>query len=199
MIKPLPALTRLSVVLALAAVFVACGNAGSKAKTTGSPSTAASTKAAAVVMASYSGPDKILRSDAASRTVTVNLIAGQGSDANGFNFNGYANGALHIQVPTGWRVKVSMIDEASTPHSALIVPQAQRQGGPFEPAFTGSAPADFRSGIEKGDDPQTFAFTADKAGEYAIVCGVPGHVDAGMWDAFDVVDNLAAPQVLVKQ
>jgi sulfocyanin len=196
MIKPVT-LTRLSIVVAVAAVFVACGNAGSKAKANGAMSSAAS--AAAAVMVSYSGQDKIVQSNPAARTVTVNLVAGQGADANGFNFNGYAKGAMHIQVPTGWRVKVSMIDESDTPHSALIVPWAQRQSAPFSPAFKGSAPADFRSGIEKGDDPQTFTFTADKAGEYGIVCGVPGHVDAGMWDAFDVVDNLAAPQVLVQK
>lgn len=56
----------------------------------------------------------------------------------------------------------------------------ERRGGTLHAAFTGSAPADFRSGIEKGDDPQKFTFTPNKAGEYAIVCGVPSHVDAGM-------------------
>ena len=138
-------------------------------------------------------------SDAASKTVTANLVGGQGTAANGFNFNGYANGDMQVQVPTGWTVKVSFVDQSSTPHSALIVPWEERQAGGFPPGFHGSAAADFRSGIEKGDDPQTFSFTVDKAGQYAIVCGVPGHDSAGMWDEFDVVDNLAAPRVLVKK
>jgi sulfocyanin len=199
MIKPVT-LTRFGIVLALtAAAFVACGSSGSKAKSTSAMVAAAPGGAATAVMISYSGSDKILASDAAAKTVTVNLIAGQGAAAKGFNFNGYSNGDMHIQVPTGWRVKVSMIDESNTPHSALIVPWEERQGGALHAAFAHSAPADFRSGIEKGDDPQKFTFTADTAGEYAIVCGVPGHIDAGMWDAFDVVDNLAAPQVLAKQ
>jgi sulfocyanin len=186
------AFARFGLVLALGgAVLAACAHKG------GTAGAAAMSGSAAAALVAYSGPDKILASDAASKTVTVNLIAGEGASGNGFNFNGYANGAMHVQVPTGWTVKVSMVDQAETPHSALVVPWSQRQGGSFVPAFTGSAPADFRSGIEKGDDPQTFTFTADKAGQYAIVCGVPGHVDAGMWDAFDVVDKLAAPQVLV--
>ncbi len=190
---------RFGIVLALAAaVLVACGNSGGKT-TSASAKAAAPGGAAAAVMVSYSGSDKILKINMASKTVTINLIAGQGTDGKGFNFNGYSDGDMHIQVPTGWRVKVSMVDESNTPHSSLIVPWGERQGGPFHAAFAHSAPADFRSGIEKGDDPQRFAFTASKAGLYAIVCGVPGHVDAGMWDAFDVVDNLAAPQVLVNQ
>ena len=193
-------LTRFGVVLALAAAaLVACGNSGSKTTSAGAMAAAAPGGTAAAVMVSYSGSDKILKSNMASKTVTVNLIAGQGTAGKGFNFNGYSAGDMHIQVPTGWRVTVSMIDDSNTPHSALIVPWDERQGGPFHAAFAHSAPADFRSGIEKGDDPQKFTFTAEKAGQYAIVCGVPGHVDAGMWDVFDVVDNLAAPQVLVNQ
>jgi sulfocyanin len=193
-------LTRLGIVLALAAaVLVACGNSGGKAKGTGVMAAGVSGGAATAGVVLYPGPDKILAGDAASKTVTVNLIAGQGNAANGFNFNRYANGDMHVQVPTGWTVKVSMVDESNVPHSALIVPWEERTGGSLRPAFAGSAGADFRSGIEKGDDPQKFTFIADKAGQYAIICGVRGHVDAGMWDVFDVVDNLAAPRVLVKQ
>ncbi len=189
------AFARFAVVLALGgAVLAACAPKGG---TAGAATTAGSSGGAAASLVGYSGTDKILASDASSRTVTVNLIAGEGASAKGFNFNGYANGDMHVQVPTGWTVKVSMVDQAQMPHSAMVVPWAERTGGTLQPAFAGSAPADFRSGIEKGDDPQTFTFTAEKAGEYAIVCGVPGHVDAGMWDALDVVDNLAAPQVLV--
>jgi len=183
-----------------AAVIVACSHKGGTpgaAAASGAASGAAVSNGAAVSLVAYSGNDRVLSTNAASRTVTVNLVAGQGASANGFNFNGYANGDMHIQVPTGWRVKVSMVDQSQTPHSALIVPWNQRQGGMLQPAFTGSAPADFRSGMEQGDDPLTFTFTAGKAGQYAIVCGVPGHIDAGMWDAFDVVDSLAAPRVLV--
>lgn len=186
----------LTVVLVLMGVALAgCGNSSGKEKSSAT-ATGGTTPAGMVV---YSGPDKILVSDTASKTVTVNLIGAQGVAAKGFNFNGYANGNMQVQVPTGWTVKVSFVVDSKTPHSALIVPWDERQANSLHPAFTGSAGADFRSGIEKGDDPQTFLFTADKAGQYAFVCGVPGHDDAGMWDEFDVVDNLAAPQALVKK
>ena len=94
---------------------------------------------------------------------------------------------------------MSFVAASGTPHSALIAPWDERQAKSLHPAFTGSAGADYRSGMEQGDPPQTFTFTAGKAGQNAIVCGVPGHDDAGMWDEFDVVDNLAAPQVLVRK
>jgi sulfocyanin len=189
---------RVSLVVAFAffgVALVGCGSSGGKEK----GSAAAAGGAIPAGMVEYSGPDKILASDAASKTVTVNLVAGEGSAAGGFNFNGYANGDMQVQVPTGWTVKVSYIVESSLPHSTLIAPWDERKAGSLSAAFTGSAAADFRSGIEKGDDPQTFSFTADKAGQYAIVCGVPGHDSAGMWDEFDVIDNLAAPRTLVKK
>jgi sulfocyanin len=183
------------VVVLTAAALAACGSSNSKATGT----TAAAATAGSAKMSPYSGPDKILAFDTGSKTVTVNLVAGESGAASSFNYNGYSKGGMHVEVPTGWRVKVSMVDQSNTPHSALIVPWDERLGGTLHPAFAGSAPADFRSGIEKGDDPQKFSFTASQAGEYAIVCGVPGHIDAGMWDAFDVVDGLSAPQVLVNQ
>jgi uncharacterized cupredoxin-like copper-binding protein len=31
-----------------------------------------------------------------------------------------------------------------------------------------------------------FSFVANKAGTYAIVCAVPGHAVAGMWDVLKV-------------
>ena len=56
----------------------------------------------------------------------------------------------------------------------------------------------YAAGIGKNDRPEEFTFTATQAGQYAVVCGVPGHAQAGMWDEFDVVAGLAAPQVFVQ-
>ncbi len=197
MMKSVTLIRFAGIVVLAGAALAACGNSNGSAKSA-LTATAASAGVTAT-LTSYSGSDSVLVFDAASKTATVSLKAGEGSAAKGFNFNGYSKGNLRIEVPTGWRVKVSMVDESNTPHSALIVPWKERLGGSLHPAFHGSAPADFRSGIEKGDDPQKFVFTASKAGEYAIVCGVPGHIDAGMWDAFVVVNKLPAPRVLVKQ
>ncbi len=190
----------LSLVLAVVGVsLVACGNSSGSATRSAGAAASGSTSIAMSGMAPYSGSDRILTSDTSSKSVSIDLVAAEGSAASGFNFNGYAKGAMAIEVPTGWSVKVIFTDASSTPHSALIVPWNERHAAIFHPAFTGSATPDYRSGIEKGDSAQSFSFTADKAGQYALVCGVPGHDDLGMWDSFDVIDNLAAPRVLVKQ
>ena len=159
------------------------------------------TYAADATFVPYSGKDTILATDAKNKKVTVALIAAQGDVAMGMNFNGYSNGDLQIQVPTGWKVKVTMkVGSGSMAHSALIVPWTEKaQKSKWTLAFSHSAVADYTSGIEAGDAPQSFTITASKAGQYALICGVPGHIKKGMWDEFDVVDGLTAPQVLVKK
>ncbi len=146
----------------------------------------------------YAGPDKILSFDAAKKTVTVNLVGGEAGAASGANFNGKSNGAMVIRVPLGWTVHLALVVDSALKHSALVVPWSNRLAASFTPAFQGSDPADFKTGIGKGAPAQEFTFTADKAGQYAVVCGVPGHASAGMWDELDVVTDLASPEVLVQ-
>jgi hypothetical protein len=56
--------------------------------------------------------------NAAARTVTLDLTAGQ---ANGYNFNGYAGGALIVKVPAGATVQVTMRNVAAdVSHSVLV-------------------------------------------------------------------------------
>ena len=150
--------------------------------------------------APYAGPDKILVADAAKKSVTVHLVAAEGKVANGMNFNGFANGNMQVQVPTGWKVRISLtVGGGALAHSALIVPWTEKdKAGHWGLAFPKAAVADYAAGMEAGDAPQTFKIVADKPGQYGLICGVPGHVAMGMWDEFDVVDALAAPQVLVK-
>ena len=116
------------------------------------------------------------------------------------NFNGFADGNMQVQVPTGWKVRISLtVGGGTLAHSVLIVPWMEKdKAGHWGLAFPKAAVADYAAGMEAGDAPQTFAIVADKPGLYGLICGVPGHVAMGMWDEFDVVDNLAAPQVLVK-
>jgi len=148
----------------------------------------------------YGGPDKILVTDTATKSVVVHLVAAEGAVAGGMNFNGFANGDMQVQVPTGWKVKVILkVGGGSMAHSVLIVPWTEKaKRSKWHLAFPHAAVADYVSGIEAGDAPQTFTIKASKPGKYGLVCGVPGHIAQGMWDEFDVVDALDAPRVLVK-
>jgi sulfocyanin len=146
----------------------------------------------------YKDADKILSYDAGAKTVSVNLEGSQGSAAYGMNFNNFAKGTMVIRVPVGWTVTVSLLVDSRLKHSAMVVPWSQREGEDFTPAFQGSEPKEYAVGIGKGQPKEEFTFKADRTGQYAVVCGVPGHAEAGMWDEFDVVAGTSAPEVLVK-
>ncbi len=190
--------------LLLLALLTACS--GSKAK---SGSTEATTPTAKASTASttdpppgykpYSGSDHIIAStNQESKSVTLDIVGGQGNAGSGFNFNGYSNGDMIVEVPEGWKVSVDFTVDSSLSHSIIITPWSQRQAAGFTKAFNGAAIPNYSSGIHKGDPAAHFSFEASKAGKYAMVCAVPGHNDLGMWDQFDVVSGLAKPEVLVK-
>jgi sulfocyanin len=127
-----------------------------------------------------------LVANARAHTATLTLIAAYSNAFNGFNFNGYGNGQMVITVPIGYKVTVSFSNKSSVPHSAVFTPYSQKnRSSNFPLAFKGSSSPDPTSGISSGTT-QHFTFVASKAGTYALVCGVPGHEQAGMWDVLKV-------------
>ncbi|WP_067934356.1 sulfocyanin-like copper-binding protein [Alicyclobacillus kakegawensis] len=128
--------------------------------------------------------------DKAAKTVDLNITTNQD-----MAFNGYAKGALKISVPTGWTVKVTFSNSSTIQHSVGFTDWAHRQGSSFPAAFSHSLMPGFQSGITSSHAPVSFQFTADKAGKYAMVCGIPGHAAMGMWDELDVSNHLQTPTV----
>jgi hypothetical protein len=129
-----------------------------------------------------SGVAKYLTVRATSKSATLKLVAGAGGALGGFNFDGYGKGQLKVAVPKGWKVTVECSNQASIPHSCAIVDGAQATA----PAFPGAASPDPIHGLQPGSS-NTFRFVAAKIGSYRIVCLVPGHEDAGMWDTFRII------------
>jgi sulfocyanin len=128
---------------------------------------------------------QFVRYNAATHTATIHLIAAYDATAAGFNFDGGAHGAVTIIVPLNTKVVATFVNNATTAHSALIVNNSKTFSAKTPaPAFKGAASADYLNGAEKGDPATTFRFTANKAGTYLLICGVPGHDSAGMWDTF---------------
>jgi sulfocyanin len=121
--------------------------------------------------------------DSASQTVTLTL------NITGFNFNGDSSGKMTVQVPQGWKVTVDCNNKATIAHSCAIV-----QGKTSTTvAFSGASTTNPTQGIQPGTS-QSFTFTASTAGQYNIVCLVPGHEAAGMWDNF-VVTSSGSPSI----
>jgi hypothetical protein len=121
--------------------------------------------------------DQVLKYDAASNTVTFQLIAGP----SGFQFNGYSSGGATLTLPPKANVVINFVNKDGTPHSAEVIsgegPIPNAGGDPAIPrAYTNQ----LLQGLpQEGTD--VMQFTVPASGKYRIFCGVPGHGLSGMW------------------
>lgn len=125
--------------------------------------------------------------NAATKAVSLTMVAGGQNVNGGFNFNGYTKGRLVISVPKGWRTTVQCKDDPlSGAHSCSVV----RGPDTTQPAFPGSTlPDPTGSGFVSGGDTKTFSFTADSLMVGRFVCLLTGHQAAGMWVTFQVTES----------
>ena len=115
-------------------------------------------------------------------TVNLTLIASWNNAVGGFNFNGGANGKLVVTVPQGAVVKMTFSNAQTIPHSVQIINVMKPlPTNAVADAFKGAHTPHPLQGIAKGPK-QSFSFVANKVGTYMIICAVPGHDSAGMWD-----------------
>ncbi len=133
---------------------------------------------------------------AAGHTAHLTIVAGKTDAGGGFNFNGYAQGAMTVTVPAGWKVVVTFENAAVLTHSLEVQPftAVQPPMPQTKPVFAGAATKDLALGLPKGAK-ATVSFTADKAGTYEFTCAVPGHASAGMWDKLVVSASAKTPSV----
>jgi alcohol dehydrogenase (cytochrome c) len=130
-----------------------------------------------------------LAHDATSKTAWLRI------DANGMSFDGRAGGTGVVVIPLGWRVEARFRNGDAAPHSARVV--AARLPVPLVPgrtAFPGAQTKNPEAGILSGDGDQ-FSFVADRAGNYLIACGVPGHAAAGMYLRLVVSAGVEKPEL----
>lgn len=132
--------------------------------------------------------------DEAANTVTLDIVAGETSDLNYWNFNGYGNGDVTVVVPTGAEVTINFTN--SDPNLAHSIGVASFSSNPpasldptpvFEGAIS-SNPTDMTQSTQTGQS-ETITFTAGTAGDYSLACYVPGHSVSGMWIGFTVSDG----------
>ena len=130
--------------------------------------------------------DQWLKYDAATNTVTFELIGGP----RGFQFNGYSNGGATLTLPSKANVVMNFINKDGTPHSAEVIagdgPIPNAAGNPAIPrAYTNKA----LEGLPQ-EASDVMRFSVPESGKYRIFCGVPGHGLSGMW-IWMVVDPAA--------
>lgn len=144
---------------------------------------------------------KFMTVDSSTNTVTLNLIAAY-TDANNYeNFDGYANGAMTVTIPTGDTVKIKYYNNFGIPVDLGVYTPGKHlafkgAGDSISEMFSNPA-----SGIEPGQA-MTVSFVASKAGTYQIAnyvdrfeqLGNNANQDLGMWDVLKVV-NGATPSI----
>jgi hypothetical protein len=149
-----------------------------------SPAETASAAPPGAPAAPSNSQDQVLQYDAATNTVTFELIAGP------FNFNGYTNGGATLRLPSKANVVINFINKDGTPHSAEVIsgdgPIPNAAGDPAIPrAYTNKA----LEGLPQ-EATDVMRFPVPDSGRYRIFCGVPGHGLSGMW-IWMVVDPAA--------
>jgi plastocyanin len=164
------------------------GDSTAKAKApSGTPAAApapAPAPAAAPEPAQGAARDKWLKYDAASNTVTFELIAGP------FNFNEFTSGGATLTVPSKANVVMNFVNKDGTPHSAEII---SGEGPVPNAAVDPAIPRAYTNKVLEGlpqEASDVMRFTVPESGKYRIFCGVPGHGLSGMW-IWMVVDPAA--------
>lgn len=135
--------------------------------------------------------------DSVAHTVRFQLIAGlTGSSQGPFNFNGFAKGDLTLTVPAGATVVFNFENRDGTPHSAMVIPDADPipNMAPADPAIPRAYTVQAAEGIApNGKD--VVRFKARPPGSYRVFCGVPGHGLSGMWIRFGVDSTAREPSL----
>lgn len=183
--------------LSLVAVLAACGGGEPDVDEAPAETDAEPAAQPAQPPAAASGPTGEMtrpswfQVDSASQTVNITLTAGATPQANYWNFNGAVNGNMAITVPEGFTVNLTLVNE--DPNMAHSVGVEEEVGG-FSaapqptPAFEGAVtpnPTSMVDGTMPGEE-ATITFTAGTAGNYSLVCYIPGHAATGMWIRFNV-------------
>ena len=128
--------------------------------------------------------------DETAQTVTMQISAGSTDANNRWNYNGLYAGAGSITVPAGYTVTIDFTNADPTqPHSLGIDEAMASWPATFEtvePVFAGAVTPDATTTGTAPNGTVSITFTATDAGEYAMVCYIPGHAIAGMVVPFNV-------------
>ncbi|HZB90580.1 MAG TPA: sulfocyanin-like copper-binding protein [Stellaceae bacterium] len=141
-----------------------------------------------------------MKSDAAAKHVTLDVVAGFNANNGALNFNGYFTGDMTVVVPAGWTVDIHFRNnDAMLPHSLLVTKPFPANHFPDHAGVEDVAiPRAYSDNPDQGipsPKTDTLTFAATTPGDYDFLCGVPGHAQAGMWTRLKVDPAAAAPYV----
>lgn len=123
--------------------------------------------------------------------VTLDIVAGSTDKGNYWNFNGAQFGEMTITVPAGSEVTINFSNnDPNMAHSIGVSAGFDTAPAMVDPTpiFEGAISANPTSMTDATmpGEAESFTFTASEAGEYTLVCYIPGHAVSGMWIRFVV-------------
>lgn len=137
--------------------------------------------------------------DSAGRTVSLALEALGGGPEGIATMNGLHHGQAQLTVPFSWTVGWTWVNHDSVQVHSLVV-MAEREKLPLEggrPALDNALSRAVLTGMKPGQRDVT-TFTADPAGWYWMLCGVPGHAIRGEWIGLKVDRDATLPSLLLR-
>jgi hypothetical protein len=138
--------------------------------------------------------------DRGARTVTLALEATASADGGSGMLNGHHHGEVEVVIPLNWTVRWSWHNADSTqPHSLVLMVEREKlptEGG--RPAFTNAMSRMVTKGLKPRQEDET-VFTAEEAGWYWLLCGVPGHALSGEWIGLKVDREATGAALVVKR
>lgn len=184
-------MNRLSAISTALFLLAACGGGEPAQEEAPAQSEVSEQPEAAASAAQLSMPEWY-QIDREAMTVTLDVRAGSTQENNNWNFNGYFGGDGEIVVPEGYEVTINFTND--DPNIAHSIGVDDRRGG-FPGSFSNPTPV-FDGGMSSNPtsmtestmpgESETITFTASAAGDYSLVCYVPGHASIGMWVALTV-------------
>ncbi|WP_424949402.1 sulfocyanin-like copper-binding protein [Deinococcus sp.] len=148
---------------------------------------------ALALTASGASAASYVTSNAAAKTATIVVDASQGTAGGGLNFNGVVKGAKSFTVPAGWNVVMQFKNLGTLAHSAVVIKGTTPPVSVTEKdaAFPGAHTSMVMQGLPM-NAAATAKFKAATAGDYLIICGVPGHALGGQYLGLKVVAGAKA-------
>lgn len=136
-------------------------------------------------------PDWFVVDDDAE-TVEIEMVAGSTGDNNYWNFHGLYGGEGLVVVPEGYEVTITLVNEDENMGHSIGVDELEdsypTDFSEVEPVFEGAVTSNPTSMTESTlpGESEEISFTADEAGEYALVCYVTTHAAQGMYVPFEI-------------
>lgn len=141
-----------------------------------------------------------MKSDAAQKHVTLDIVAGFNANNGALNYNGYYTGDMTVVVPAGWTVDIHFRNnDAMLPHSLVVTKAFAPNHFPDHAGIDQVAiPRAYTDNPDQGipsPKTDTVTFAAKTPGDFYFFCGAPGHGQAGMWTKLTVDPAATAPYV----